>query len=298
MGNRVTTGPASAAETKFRRITVQRFSSAADDAREQAGVRNRLVLKVLSYLAALAVRSSLRANQISEHKARFQNAKGHRVRRKSGTFDFTWEIQRGYGVVEAAHFLPCSLSYGKGDISRLGSTEGEYEALRAPFGEIHNLPAIFNDADQRAEDGGLRRAFESSARKVVDSQRTGGAIDFQAIRDAYVHHWQAGADLAYLKCLQELEPLMEPEKRRRNRLERDRHTGLDESHIGEQSEEELEAQFYAGMHEIIGYYRAQTAGYRPGRLSDEEINHNLWELEQARNGTGLQLFKGKLELAE
>ncbi|MEO0990234.1 MAG: hypothetical protein AAFX00_04695, partial [Pseudomonadota bacterium] len=173
---RRTTSREGSREVKFQRKLLDHSLSHSEQAREHARTRNRLVLTVMAYAAVLGARDALLPREITEHPARYQNAKGAKRPRRTGTYDPEFAIlysgadadyMRGYALTEGAHFLPCSLSYGSGDISGLGKTRDEVACIRAPFGDVHDLPAIFNDADQRAEDKGLRRAFERCVRKVI-----------------------------------------------------------------------------------------------------------------------------------
>jgi hypothetical protein len=284
-------GRESARNTRFSRQTVQHHMSHAEEAREHVSVRNRLVVTVAAYAAALKQRQgNLNPQLIKEHKARWQNFRSKQRVRSQGSYELTFEPQRGYAVMEAAHFLPCSIDYNSRDFSALGRSSREAEILRAPFAEVHDLHAIFNDADQAAEDAGLRKAFEALLRHAFETQMT----DPQRLITAYHQIWKPQALAAYQAVLGNLQPLRQKEIQRRQNLERNRFTGFTEEDLTT----DRDASFYDDMHEIVSIYAAITATQNPINLQAPEIERHIGELQTANNEPGRRLWPKTLELAK
>jgi hypothetical protein len=273
---RRSSGRTSAEVTRFSRDAVQHAMSHDQQAREHAMVRNRLVVTVLAYAAVLKRRSPLNPDLVKENAAAWQNLRAAQRPRPVGSFDLTWEPPRGYAVMEAAHFLPCSLNYDAADISSLGRNPAEIECLRAPFADVHPLPAVFNDADQWAEDLGLRRAFESAVREILAKQATGASVDLNLIARIYLHEWKSKALMAYDAALAKLEPLRAREVQRRHSLVLHRQALTVEDMTPDE-----DASFYDDMFGIIGAYRRATATTAPINLKNSDIEGHVRELETA-----------------
>jgi hypothetical protein len=293
MGRQIS-GRESARDTRFTRQTVQRHLSHRDKAAEHTMVRNRLVVTVAAYAAALKQRQGdLKPQLIREHKARWQNFRARQRARAQGDYELTWEPQRGYAVTEAAHFLPCSIDYNTRDFSALGRGARETELLRTPFAEVHDLHAVFNDADQAAEDAGLRKAFEALLRHVVESQEAGAAVDCQTIINAYHQVWKPQALAAYQAVLDDLETSRRKEVLRRQNLDLHHFTGFSE----EDMRPDRDASFYDDVHEIVSIYKAKTASQNPINLQATEIDRHVRELLTANSEPRRRLWPKTLELA-
>jgi len=165
---------------------VQHHLSFPAQAQEHGAKRNNAVVHVLTYIAVLrGQRPDLQSFRIKESPAPWQNAHSARRQAPEGDFEMIWEPGRGYETNEAAHWLPCSLTYDDKCISALCDNIYAECLVRSPFGEVSDLPAIFNDADQRAEDAGLRYTLVWAARRVAQCQQHNAEVDYTAIRHTY-----------------------------------------------------------------------------------------------------------------
>lgn len=285
-------GRQSAAMTRFRRVMLDHHLGLEEMAREHASARNNHVVTVLAYLAVLKGRKAIDPNQLKEHPARWQNLKAKQPPKDAGAYDFTWEPGRGFSVEEAAHCLPCSLDYAGQDCSELGTGPREAAVIRAPFADVIPMPAVYNDADQRAEDAGLRQAFEAAGQEVLRRQATGQAVNYAEIRHAYQHVWKPAALAAYAKALQEIHPMWEAERARRRALELKRHTGFDAKDLGR----DPDASFFEFQHEVLTRYAEVTRDRVPLDLQDAGLATHVKELETAGKPPTERVWPRTLEL--
>lgn len=277
----------SARATRFARVQVQHDLGPAELARSHAARRNAYVVAVLTYLATLKSSMDLAPQRLREHRARWQDVRARQPGELVNTVDMSNAIEvdfadslpatRGYGTWEAAHCLPCSLDYDNVDLSELASCPRERELLRAPFADVSILPAIYNDADQRAEDAGLRRTLERCARQVLARQRHESGVDATLIRYIYRHEWMGGAFAAYGQSCEDIRKLGLPERARRRQLESRRFTGF----TSEDMTRDCDAVFYDSMSEILALYAEQTRRVMPLELNAHAIATLVEEFESA-----------------
>jgi hypothetical protein len=285
----------SARNTRFVRETVDHGHGLMEKAREHASRRNTDVVVLLTYAGVLKSRNgSLRPELLHEHPARWQNLSARQTPAPEGDFEIAWDPQRGYSKDEAAHCLPCSLDYNGADFSALGANAAEAAVLRGPFADVSPLPAIYNDADQRAEDAGLRRRLERAVRKILAEQKPGASVDADLIRRVYEHEWVPGARTTYETVMAELRPLWAVERLRRKRVEQNRHTGLSEADLNP----DPAALFYSSMYEIVEQYDRVTASRQPIDLQAFCVRIHVSELETAGNPAAGRRWPRRLELAD
>ncbi len=292
MSDRKVTSKSGARETRFSEYQVQHGMDYREKARNHCLKRNRLVVSVLCYAAVLKGRKQgLLPGEISESPALWQDARSpRRVGQPGGSFDFTWGPRRGYGQNEAAHCLPCSLIISGKCISERFTGAGEAMVVRRPFGEVNDLPAIFNDADQLGEDHGLRNAFVLAARAVVQGQPPGAGVDFELIPRVYRETWLKEAASSYSIAKQWIGPKWEKERERRRRLDANRLSGYSKEDLT--SDED--AGFYADMDEILSTYERVTRTEFPYTLKRSELEGLIDALGQA--GSAAKKWPRKLEL--
>jgi hypothetical protein len=156
------------------------------------------------------------------------------------------------------------------------------------------LPAIFNDADQRAEDAGLRSALVWAARMATQRQLHNAAVDCTAIRHIYHHDWVPRAQLAYTKALNAIEPLRDKEKLRRQRVERDRFSGIDPADL----QIDRDALFYDELRDILTAYAEVTANRTPLDLQQHELEAVITGFETAADPKRRTRWPKKIELAK
>jgi hypothetical protein len=248
----------------------------------------------LTYIAVLrSQQADFKSFRIKESPAIWQNAQAARRQVPEGNFEMVWEPGRGYGTNEAAHWLPCSLTYEDKCISALCDSIYAERLVRDPFGEVSDLPAIYNDADQRAEDAGLRQALVWAVRRVAQCQQHNAAVDYTAIRHIYYHGWVPRAQLAYTKALNDIEPLREKEKLRRQRLERDQFSGIDPADL----QLDRYAMFYDELHDILTAYAEVTANRTLLDLQQHALEAVLGGFKTAADPKRRTRWPKKIELA-
>jgi hypothetical protein len=284
-----------AKRTRFSQFEVQHNLSFIEQAQEHCSKRNNAVVHVLTYIAVLrGQRADFQFFRIKESPALWQNAHSERRQATTGDFEMVWEPGRGYGTNEAAHWLPCSLTYDDKCISALCDNIYAERLVRDPFGEVSDLPAIYNDADQRAEDAGLRHALVWAARRVAQCQQHNTEVDYTAIRHIYHHDWVPRAQLAYTKALNAIAPLRDVEKLRRQRVERDQFSGIDPADL----QIDRDALFYDELHDILTAYAEVTAKRTPLDLQQHELEAVITGFKTAADPKRRTRWPRKIALAK